>query len=144
MNEKLFLPVRILLTLGAAEFFGPALRDSGVSHLQNPEWPGHSKVHMMWFIAYLFASGLSQIYLIWFRRPLDHGNLSIAFIWQFCNLFAFWSAVFLAPVYGGAVIDGKYHTQILGINENILAFSIFSLLWLTGLVVFRMRSRPEC
>jgi hypothetical protein len=133
-------PTRILnivLTLGALEFFGPALRDSDVSHLQNPLWPGHAKVHMMWFISYLLFSGIAQIYLIWFRKPSDP---ALVLGWQLCNLLAFWSAVILAPLYGGAVVDGVYHTQILGINENILAFTLLGIVWLVGLVLF-LRSR---
>ncbi|MCE9598285.1 MAG: hypothetical protein K8S54_09990 [Spirochaetia bacterium] len=125
--------LKIVLTIGAMEFFGPAIRDSDVSHLQNPAWPGHAKVHMMWFIAYLFFSGTAQIYLIWFRKPSDPG---LALGWQLCNLLAFWSAVVLAPFYGGAVIDGVYHTQILGINENILAFSLFTIVWIIALSLF--------
>jgi hypothetical protein len=133
-------PTRILnivLTLGALEFFGPALRDSDVSHLQNPLWPGHAKVHMMWFISYLLFSGIAQIYLIWFRKPSDP---ALVLGWQLCNLLAFWSAVILAPLYGGAVVDRMYHAQILGINENILAFTLLGIVWIVGLVLF-LRSR---
>lgn len=129
--------LNIVLTLGALEFFGPALRDSDVSHLQNPSWPGHAKVHMMWFIAYLFFSGVAQVYLIWFRKPSDP---ALVLGWQLSNLLAFWSAVILAPVYGGAVVDGVYHAQILGINENILAFTLLGIVWLIGLILF-LRSR---
>lgn len=139
MKDSVHL-LKIILTIGALEFFGPALRDSDISHLQNPAWPGHAKVHMMWFIGFLFFSGIAQVYLIWFRKPADP---ALVLGWQLCNLLAFWSAVLLAPLYGGAVIDGFYHTQILGINENILAFTIFGLVWIAGAIVFKMQKRAN-
>jgi hypothetical protein len=84
-----------------------------ITNLQNPDWPGHAKVHMMWFIAYLAYTGFIQIYLIWFKMDKDY---PLILGWQLANLCAFWSAVVLAPFYGGAVIDGKYHVEIFGIK----------------------------
>jgi len=128
------------LTLSSMEFFGPALRDSDISHLQNPDWPGHAKLHMMWFIAYLAYTGFIQIYLIWFKKDKDY---SLILGWQLSNICAFWSAVILAPFYGGAVIDGKYHVEIFGINENIVAFTLFSSLWLFSLYIYKTIPKSE-
>jgi len=135
--------VQILLTLTAVEFFGPAIRDIDVSHLQNPEWPGHARVHMMWLISYMVTSGMANIYLIWFRKPFALQNLYLAFGWQTCNLAAFWSAVVFSPLYKGAVIDGKYHVEIFGINENILAFTLLSSLTAIAFAYFHFSVAPR-
>jgi len=127
-KERKLLLVKILLTLAALEFFGPALRDANESHLTNATWPGHARLHMMWFIAYFIASGILNVYLIWFRRTPVLENLYLTFGWQTGNLIAFWAAAILAPLYGGAVIDGQYHTEIFGINENYVAFTALGLL----------------
>ncbi|MBL8032467.1 MAG: hypothetical protein JNJ69_02115 [Leptospiraceae bacterium] len=135
--------VKILLTLTAIEFFGPALRDIDVSHLQNPEWPGHARVHMMWLISYMVTSGIANIYLVWFRKPFELRNLYLSFGWQTCNLMAFWSAVIFSPLYKGAVIDGKYHVEIMGINENILAFTLLSSLTAISFAYFHFHVAPR-
>lgn len=142
-KDKKIRIVQILLTLTALEFFGPALRDAGESHLTNAAWPGHARVHMMWLIAYMVTSGMANVYLIWFRRPFQLQSLYLAFGWQACNLAAFWAAVILSPAYGGAVIDGVYHTEILGINENILAFTLLSSLTALAFAYFHFHAAPR-
>ena len=142
-TKKQLRIVQVLLTLTAFEFFGPALRDIDISHLQNPTWPGHARVHMMWLISYMVTSGLANVYLIWFRKPFTPQNLYLAFGWQTCNLAAFWSAVVFSPLYNGAVIDGTYHVQILGINENILAFTVLSTLTAASFAYFHFRVVPR-
>lgn len=141
-NKKIRI-VQILLTLTAIEFFGPALRDAGESHLTNAAWPGHARVHMMWLIAYMVTSGLANIYLIWLRKPFSLQNLYLSFGWQTCNLAAFWLAVILSPAYGGAVIDGVYHVEIMGINENILAFTLLSSLTALSFAYFHFHVAPR-
>lgn len=45
---------RLVLTfIGAILFFGPFLRDANASHLLNPTWPGHARLHFMWAIAFM-------------------------------------------------------------------------------------------
>ncbi len=139
-RDTLRLFLNIILTIGALEFFGPALRDSDASHLQNPHWPGHAKVHMMWFIGYLFFSGVAQIYLIWLRKREDY---PLVLGWQLCNLLGFWTAVLTAPLYSGAVVDPQYHMQILGINENLVAFTFFTVVWLCAGGVYAALTRQD-
>lgn len=130
MNRKsLQLLLNLALTIGAIGLIAPAFRDSGESHLQNPHWPGHAKLHMMWFLAGIFFSGLVQLYLIWIRKRDAYG---LILCWQVCNLLGFWTAALSAPLYRGAVVDPIYHMQIMGISENLIAFSFFSAVWLAA------------
>jgi hypothetical protein len=139
MNRNaLRLLLHLALTLGAFGLIAPAFRDSGASHLQNPHWHPHAKLHMMWFLAGGFFSGLVHLYLIWIRRRNDYG---LILSWQLCNLLGFWTAALSAPLYRGAVVDPMYHLQIVGISENLVAFAFFSGVWLLALALYAVWRR---
>jgi hypothetical protein len=123
--------VKILLTIGSLEFFGPILRDYSPSHAFNPTWVGHARLHLVWLLGFMLLSGIANIYLIWFRRPRGLGNLHLSMLWQGCNLGGFWIAYALASSYGGVITLPDTHVHILGYDENVLAFTI-----LTAVLVF--------
>jgi hypothetical protein len=120
--------VRILLTVVALEFFGPVFRDFSASHAFNPAWVGHARVHLVWLLGFMAFSGVANVYLIWFRRPEDPRDLWLSVAWQSCNLGGFWLAYLLAPVYQGEMTMPGFHVHILGIDENVFAFSVLSVL----------------
>ena len=114
--------VRVLLTIGSLEFFGPILRDYSPSHAFNPTWVGHARVHLVWLLGFMLLSGLANLYLIWVRR-----DLWLSVVWQGCNLGGFWLAYVLAPSYQGAITVPGIHTHILGYDENVFVFSILTV-----------------
>ncbi len=132
-------PARILLTLSALEFFGPAVRDLGDSHALNVAWVPHARLHMVWFIGFLVLSGLVNLHLIWGRRSGVAG-LRISAAWQACALGGFWIALATQGLYGGSLIEPGHHVEILGVEENLLGFCILSALWLAGVVMLRRRA----
>ena len=117
---------RGLLTLTALEFFGPIVRDSGVSHLMNPFWDGHARVHLVWLMGFMGTSGLVNLYLLWLRRPRDVRDVHLAAALQCCNLAGFWIAFFLCPLYVGVIAVPGIHVKIFGWDENVFGFSIFT------------------
>jgi hypothetical protein len=120
--------VRIALTLTALEFFGPILRDFGPSHALNPEWVGHARVHLVWLLGFMGLSGVVNLWLIWLRQPFDVRVLWLSAIWQGCNLGGFWIAYLLGPIYDGKITVPGIHVHVFGIDENVFAFTIFSLI----------------
>lgn len=124
--SKTNLLPKALLTLGVFEFFGPVLRDIGDSHLLNPEWVGHARFHLMWFLVFIALSGIANLALIW--KIGDRRALLLAWVWQAINIAAFWGAAALSGVYGGRVVDASFHTVILGLNENLFVFVVLVLL----------------
>lgn len=134
--------VQILLTIGCLEFFGPILKDSGVSHLLNPEWVGHARIHLAWLMGFMFFSGLANLYFIWFRQPKTKENLIIPTLWQATNLLGFWLAVVLSSLYKGQLVDHRYHTHILGVEENAFVFGALSIL-LAVVVYFLQQIKTE-
>ena len=133
-------PIRtaqILLTLTALEFFGPILRDINATHALNPGWVGHARLHLIWLLGFMGLSGIANLYLIWFRRPFEVRNLWLSAAWQACNLGGFWIAVALAPAYGGAVTLPETHIHILGLDENVVAFTVLSALLMAACAALR-------
>lgn len=125
-REQRILAVRIALTVGVLEFFGPALRDYNPSHAFNPDWVGHARVHLVWLLGFMGLSGLVNIYLIWLREPFDRRDLWLSAVWQGCNLGGFWIAYALAGRYHGAITVPGIHTHIFGIDENVFVFGVLS------------------
>ncbi len=126
---------KVLLTLTALEFFGPIVRDTGASHLFNPDWTGHARVHLVWLLGFMGTSGLMNLYLLWLRRPSDERDVHLAAALQCCNLAGFWLAYFLGPAYAGVIAVPGVHVKILGWDENVFGFAIFTTLVGTALAL---------
>lgn len=131
------LAVKIALTLTALEFFGPIVRDFHPSHALNPDWVGHARVHLVWLLGFMGLSGIANLYLIWWRRPFEVGNLWLAAAWQSCNLGGFWIAYGLQPVYDGEITVPGVHVHIFGYDENVFVFAVLSLVMLGVLGMLR-------
>ena len=128
-------PIRtaqLLLTLTAFEFFGPIVRDYNATHVLNPAWVGHARFHLIWLLGFMGLSGAVNLYLIWLRRPFEVRNLWLSAAWQACNLGGFWAAVVLAPAYGGAVTVPETHVDVFGLDENVVVFTVLSVLLLVA------------
>lgn len=131
----------VLTVIAVVLFFGPLLRDSNASHLTNPDWPGHARLHFMWAISFMFCSGLANLYYLWLR-PLGLGALRLCWVWQATSLLGgFWTAVVLADLYGGTIRDPEHHATLLGVNENVLVFGALAVL-LVGVAPL-LRSRVD-
>ncbi len=140
--RKKFLFIKILLTLGALEFFGPILRDTNSSHLLNPEWVGHARFHLMWCISLWGAIGLYSIYLLWWKTMYDTKNLYQVISLQAMNALAFWSSTLLSQYYDGDIFDEKIHVGIMNINENIAVFTFLSLFLLFNFWFVKTKIAP--
>lgn len=143
-TKRLLLIAKVLLTIGALEFFGPIVRDTNSTHLLNPEWVGHARVHLAWCLALWAILGAFSLYLIWGRKPLNFNQLYLAWGIQTMNVLAFWIAVALVPAYDGLITDPKTHILIFGVDENVVAFTGFFLLSLSSFIVLKkLEARGE-
>lgn len=141
--NKQFRVAQVLLTIGVLEFFGPIVRDTGVTHLLNPAWVGHARFHLAWALVFMGLSGVGNIYLIWFRRPRQISSLYISWVWQACNIFGFWGAAILEGAYGGSIVDPEFHFTVLGLNENVFAFVALTAILLVNIVYLKIRLEPS-
>ncbi|MEO0369523.1 MAG: hypothetical protein AAF197_12205 [Pseudomonadota bacterium] len=138
MNKKYLIP-QILLTIAAMEFFGPAIRDTGHSHLLNVEWVGHARLHLAWLLGFMVTSGVANLYFIWRSSNDKHHDLNISLIWQGCNLLGFWIATIFVNQYGGAIIDPNHHVSIFGLDENVVGFTFLTAIYLAAFYLVKYR-----
>ena len=99
---------------------GPLLLDIGDTHLFNPNWDEHSRVHEVWRLATNFMITFLGLYLIWKKNML-----SIASLLSLCMIIGFMISVITMPFYNGlAVGNGIDELRPFGIPLNIFSFVV--------------------
>jgi hypothetical protein len=115
---------RLLLTLGVV-LYGLAVPvlEINDTHVFNPGWPPHARLHEVWQLATNSAIGLFSLWLVWARRQVVVPAL-LALLVTGGFLFAYATR----SMYGGSMVlsDGTEKTA-LGINLGVLGFGIVIL-----------------
>lgn len=135
--------VRVLLTVCIAEFFGPWGRDFSTSHVFNPDWVGHARVHMMWLLGFFLFSGLANLWLVWGVQPQRLVHLQLCALWLAANLLGFWIAIATAGIYDGLIVVPGVHVFVFGVEENVFAFAVLTAILLAAVAVLRFVVRPR-
>lgn len=114
-------------------FYGlvPAIADLNETHLFNPLWSAHARLHGAWFLAFAAGIALIGLFLIWVRDdvflPITFGIMFVA---------GFWVATIFGPMYSGALVDENGYVQtVFGIESNMFLFSVVGVLLLIALAV---------
>ena len=106
------------------------IRDSvNTSHLLNPDWDSHARVHEAWRLSTNFLVFSLGIYLLWSRnKEILAGLLSL------CIHLGFVIAAILMPIYGGEPVgEGIPEPEILMVPFNVFFFG--SMFLLQGMVL---------
>ena len=99
---------------------GPLLLDIGDTHLFNPDWDEHSRVHEVWRLATNFMIAFLGLYLIWKKNM--H---SIASLLSLCMILGFMISVITMPFYKGLAVGiGMDELRPFNIPLNILSFIV--------------------
>ena len=99
---------------------GPLLLDIGDTHLFNPDWDEHSRVHEVWRLATNFMIAFLGLYLIWKKNMYV-----IASLLSLCMILGFMISVITMPFYNGlAVGNGIDELRPFGIPLNIFSFIV--------------------
>ena len=99
---------------------GPLLLDIGDTHLFNPDWDEHSRVHEVWRLATNFMIAFLGLYLIWKKNM--H---SIASLLSLCMILGFMISVITMPFYNGLAVGiGIDELRPFNIPLNILSFIV--------------------
>ena len=128
--------LKSLLKIGVSAitiFYGlvPAIADLNETHLFNPLWSEHARLHGAWFLAFAAGIALIALFLIWVR---DEVFLPITIGLMF--VLVFWVATIFAPLYGAALVDENGYVQtVFGIESNMFLFSVVGGLLLIALGV---------
>ena len=99
---------------------GPLLLDIGDTHLFNPNWDEHSRVHEVWRLATNIMIAFLGLYLIWKKNM--H---SIASLLSLCMILGFMISVITMPFYNGLAVGiGIDELRPFNIPLNILSFIV--------------------
>ena len=114
----------------------PLIVDTGHTHLLNPDWDAHSRVHEVWRLSTnIFIAGIG-LYLLWKSNySLLPALLSV------CIVLGFFSAIFTMSLYGGVPIgEGIDEPNPFGIPANIFVFLIIAIIQSISLIfIFQNR-----
>ena len=113
---------------------GPLLLDIGDTHLFNPNWDEHSRVHEVWRLATNFMIAFLGLYLIWKKNML-----SIASLLSLCMILGFMISVITMPFYNGLAVGvGIEELRLFAIPLNILSFLVvFAIQTVAILLVYK-------
>ncbi len=114
----------------------PLIVDTGHTHLLNPDWDAHSRVHEVWRLSTnIFIAGIG-LYLLW----ISNYSLLPALL-SLCIVLGFFSAIFTMSLYGGVPIgEGIDEPNPFGIPANIFVFLIIGIIQSISLIfIFQNR-----
>ena len=113
---------------------GPLLLDIGDTHLFNPNWDEHSRVHEVWRLATNFMIAFLGLYLIW-----NKNMLSIPSLLSLCMILGFMISVITMLLYNGLAVGvGIEELRLFAIPLNILSFLVvFTIQTVAILLVYK-------
>jgi hypothetical protein len=140
---------RVLMTLAAAEAgVIPLLIDLGPSHILNPAWPAHARLHGVWLLISGGLLSLVALYLIWFQRDNRRSAVTMAGLLLGVLLVGFFTAVATVSMYGGGILVDSAAASGLpdggasgGIPANVRIFSVALVALVIGVVLARGAAR---
>jgi hypothetical protein len=112
----------------------PILVDVNTSHLLNPDWDSHARVHEAWRLSTNFLVFSLGIFLLWSKNKEMLGGLL-----SLCIHFGFVLGAAFMPFYGGEPVgEGIPEPEILMLPLNVFFFgSMFLLQSAVLIVVFK-------
>ena len=139
--SKSVLIGRVLMTL-ATLIYGvlPPFVDLTDTHVFHPEWTPHSRLHMVWLLGTNSAIALLALYFLWLHKPNSAFGVRLSGILGLCVFGGFWLSATSISFYGGALSDKGGVPPILGMDANILIFSLALFILLVGWFLARQRS----
>ena len=115
----------------------PIIMDVGNTHLLNPDWESHARVHLAWMLSTNFLIFLLGMYLLWIKeKEITPALLGL------CIHVGFVISAVSMPLYGGASVgQGLSAPSALGLPLNIFVFSSALIVQLVALaLIFRKRA----
>lgn len=96
----------------------PMFAELNSTHVVNPNWPGHARLHNVWLIVQNALLGLLAFYLLWIQSSRE--NLLIAGLIGTIIFGGFLIASLTAPLYAGTLTDpGGEVLLVDGVDINV-------------------------
>lgn len=130
------LPLVLTLCLVPVGLLVPVL-EIGSTHVFNPDWPGHARLHEVWQLAANSGLSLLCLWLAW-----GAGRVRLASVIGLVLTGSFLLSFLLAPLYGGTMrhSDGS-ELMVAGMNSAVAIM----LLATAGLIfiLWATRGKPQ-
>ena len=127
---------KILISLGVLVYMVliPYL-EMNASHVFNPQWPGHARLHEVWQLTTNISLGLVALWLTWKEE-----RIQMAGVISICVM----SGVLVAHVtegfYGGTLLSGNIAKTVLGLELAAFIALVVVLLSIVAMVTERNRA----
>lgn len=128
------LVAKLLITLGALLYgLGVPLLEINPTHVFNPSWEAHARLHEVWQLTTNSALALLSLWLVWVRNDIKLPSI-LAMLVTGGFLFAY----LVRDGYGGSMVlsDGS-EKLLFGLNLGAFVFSLVFLLSLLALYLGR-------
>jgi len=104
----------------------PILVDATDTHLHNPHWSSHAKLHLAWLLSTFFLITTMSLFLVWFKN-----YKIIPLMLLFCILGAYFISIFSRHSYGGTINEvGGVEDTIMGVEAGIFFFTTLTFFWI--------------
>ena len=109
------------------------------THVFNPDWTPHAKIHEVWQLITNSSIGLFCLYLLWIKNEINLSALLSLLV-----MGGFLVAFFIKDSYGGSMkfLDGTEKT-IMGVNVGLLGFGIAFLLIVITLILGKSKQNAN-
>jgi len=138
---------RVLMSLGTAiAGFVPLVVDLTPTHVMNPAWPAHARLHEVWLLATGGLLALVALYFIWFYREKPRFGIDLAVVLTGLLLGGFFIASATSSLYGGILVDPvtapimPNQDLMMGIPLNGVVFGFALVLLFSGAAVAKSAS----
>lgn len=124
---------RIIMTI-ATLMYGviPPLVDLTETHVFHPDWTPHARMHMVWLLGTNTSIAMVALYFLWLHQSSLNLRVRLAGVLGLCVYGGFMLSAFTTWLYGGSLSDAGGVPPIMGMDANILVFSLALLLLLAG------------
>ncbi len=124
---------RIIMTI-ATLMYGiiPPLVDLTETHVFHPDWTPHARMHMVWLLGTNTSIAMVALYFLWLHQSSLKLRVRLTGVLGLCVYGGFMLSASTTAFYGGSLSDAGGVPPIMGMDANILAFSLALLLLLAG------------
>ena len=132
-NARTVMLGRIIMTI-ATLMYGviPPFVDLTETHVFHPDWTPHARMHMVWLLGTNSTIALVALYFLWLHKSSLALGVRLAGVLGLCVYGGFMLSASTTSLYGGSLSDKGGVPPVMGMDANILAFSLALLLLLVG------------